>query len=87
LGRNPVLVEQVRSALAVWQAPRRAQRASAALLRAARRSLRAAKVAAAPRLAREGRYFHGYSVRRRAHDPGDCASIVETQGASDTRQT
>ncbi len=89
LGRNPLLAEHVQAALAVWQAPRNEQRASAALLRAARRALRAAKAVAAPQLAREARYFHGYSVRRRrrhAGDQGDGVSTIETDGAREGPQ-
>ncbi len=86
LGRNPVLAEQVQAALTVWQAPRKEQRASAALLRAARRALLAARTAA-PQLAREGRYLHGYSARRRrAGRPGDVGSGTDGQVPSDTLQ-
>ena len=87
LGRNPVLAEQVQVALAVWQAPHRAQRESAALLRSARRTLRAAKAGAAPQLAREGRYLHGYAVRRRRHSGDhDDVSMIDSHGACEDPQ-
>jgi hypothetical protein len=89
LGRNPILGERVRLALAAWQAPRRTQRVSAALLHSVRRALRAAKAAAAPQLACEGRYLHGYIARRRRRDDdrGDGVSTIDALGAHETPPT
>ena len=86
LGCNPVLAEQVQSALAAWQAARREQRASIALQRSARCALHAAKCAAALLLERDGRYFHGYSVRRRRRG-SDHDQASSTTTATADRET
>jgi hypothetical protein len=64
LGSDPAAAAAVRAALANLQAPARAGRAAAGLLRRARAALARAKAVLAPALAAKGYHYHGYASRR-----------------------